>query len=242
MGKLEDKVCIITGASSGIGREIANSFSREGAKLILAARRSDKLDELANELKKGDDTTVVQTDVSNEKDITNLFEITKQKYKQLDIVVNNAGIFDGGSIESLSLETWSKTITVNLTGVFLCIREAFKIMKPQKNGRIINIGSISGQMPRMNSAPYTSSKHGLIGLTKSSALEGRAHGISVGCLNPGNVLTEWRDDSTGSMHQEPMMDTSAIAEAALTMAAMPPEVNMLDTTVLPIGQLYIGRG
>ena len=242
MGKLEDKVCIITGASSGIGREIANSFSREGAKLILAARRLDKLDGLANELKKGDDTTVVQTDVSNEKDITNLFEITKQKYKQLDIVVNNAGIFDGGSIESLSLETWSKTITVNLTGVFLCTREAFKIMKPQKNGRIINIGSISGQMPRMNSAPYTSSKHGLIGLTKSSALEGRAHGISVGCLNPGNVLTEWRDESAGSMHQEPMMDTSAIAEAALTMAAMPPEVNMLDTTVLPIGQLYIGRG
>ena len=242
MGKLEDKVCIITGASSGIGREIANSFSREGAKLILAARRLDKLDGLANELKKGNETTVVQTDVSNEKDITNLFEITKQKYNQLDIVVNNAGIFDGGSIESLSLETWSKTITVNLTGVFLCTREAFKIMKPQKNGRIINIGSISGQMPRMNSAPYTSSKHGLIGLTKSSALEGRAHGISVGCLNPGNVLTEWRDDSAGSMHQEPMMDTSAIAEAALTMAAMPPEVNMLDTTVLPIGQLYIGRG
>jgi len=242
MGKLENKVCIITGASSGIGREIANSFSREGAKLILAARRLDKLDELANELKKGNDTTVVQTDVSNEKDITNLFEITKQKYNQLDIVVNNAGIFDGGSIESLSLETWSKTITVNLTGVFLCTREAFKIMKPQKNGRIINIGSISGQMPRMNSAPYTSSKHGLIGLTKSSALEGRAHGISVGCLNPGNVLTEWRDDSAGSMHQEPMMDTSAIAAAALTMAAMPPEVNMLDTTVLPIGQLYIGRG
>ena len=242
MGKLENKVCIITGASSGIGREIANSFSREGAKLILAARRLDKLDGLANELKKGNETTVVQTDVSNEKDITNLFEITKQKYNQLDIVVNNAGIFDGGSIESLSLETWSKTITVNLTGVFLCTREAFKIMKPQKNGRIINIGSISGQMPRMNSAPYTSSKHGLIGLTKSSALEGRAHGISVGCLNPGNVLTEWRDDSAGSMHQEPMMDTSAIAEAALTMAAMPPEVNMLDTTVLPIGQLYIGRG
>ena len=242
MGKLENKVCIITGASSGIGREIANSFSREGAKLILAARRLDKLDGLANELKKGNETTVVQTDVSNEKDITNLFEITKQKYNQLDIVINNAGIFDGGSIESLSLETWSKTITVNLTGVFLCTREAFKIMKPQKNGRIINIGSISGQMPRMNSAPYTSSKHGLIGLTKSSALEGRAHGISVGCLNPGNVLTEWRDDSAGSMHQEPMMDTSAIAEAALTMAAMPPEVNMLDTTVLPIGQLYIGRG
>ena len=157
-------------------------------------------------------------------------------------LVNNAGIFDGGSIENLSLETWSKTITVNLTGVFLCTREAFKIMKPQKNGRIINIGSISGQMPRMNSAPYTSSKHGLIGLTKSSALEGRAHGISVGCLNPGNVLTEWRDESAGKMHQEPMMDTTAISEAALTMAAMPPEVNMLDTTVLPIGQLYIGRG
>ena len=242
MGKLEGKVCIITGASSGIGKEIAKYFSNEGAKLILAARRLEKLDELANELNKNNETTVVQTDVSREEDITNLFEITKRKYTQLDVVINNAGIFDGGSIEDLSLETWSKTITVNLTGVFLCTREAFKIMKPQKNGRIINIGSISGQMPRMNSAPYTSSKHGLIGLTKSSALEGRAHGISVGCLNPGNVLTEWRDESAGSMHQEPMMDTTAISEAALTMAAMPPEVNMLDTTVLPIGQLYIGRG
>ena len=242
MGKLEGKVCIITGASSGIGKEIAQYFSAEGAKLILAARRLDKLEELANDLNKVNETTIVKTDVSEEEDIINLFEITKQKYSQLDIVVNNAGIFDGGSIESLSLETWSKTMTVNLTGVFLCTREAFKIMKPQKNGRIINIGSISGQMPRMNSAPYTSSKHGLIGLTKSSALEGRAHGISVGCLNPGNVLTEWSDESKGSMPQEPMMDTTAIASAALTMAAMPPEVNMLDTTVLPIGQLYIGRG
>ena len=242
MGKLEGKVCIVTGASSGIGKEIAKYFSKEGAKLILAARRLDKLNELANDLNKYNETTVVQTDVSKEADITNLFEITKQKHSRLDILVNNAGVFDGGPIEDLSLETWSKTITVNLTGVFLCTREAFKVMKPQKNGRIINIGSISGQMPRMNSAPYTSSKHGLIGLTKSSALEGRSHGISVGCLNPGNVLTEWRDESAGSMHQEPMMDTNAIAEAALTMAAMPPEVNMLDTTVLPIGQLYIGRG
>jgi len=242
MGKLEGKVCIVTGASSGIGKEIAKYFSNEGAKLILAARRLDKLNELANDLNKYNETTVVQTDVSKEADITNLFEITKQKHSRLDILVNNAGVFDGGPIEDLSLETWSKTITVNLTGVFLCTREAFKVMKPQKNGRIINIGSISGQMPRMNSAPYTSSKHGLIGLTKSSALEGRSHGISVGCLNPGNVLTEWRDESAGSMHQEPMMDTNAIAEAALTMAAMPPEVNMLDTTVLPIGQLYIGRG
>ena len=242
MGKLEGKVCIVTGASSGIGKEIAKYFSNEGAKLILAARRLDKLNELANDLNKYNETTVVQTDVSKEADITNLFEITKQKHSRLDILVNNAGVFDGGSIEDLSLETWSKTITVNLTGVFLCTREAFKVMKPQKNGRIINIGSISGQMPRMNSAPYTSSKHGLIGLTKSSALEGRSHGISVGCLNPGNVLTEWRDESAGSMHQEPMMAANAIAEAALTMAAMPPEVNMLDTTVLPIGQLYIGRG
>ena len=242
MGKLEGKVCIVTGSSSGIGKEIAKYFSNEGAKLILAARRLDKLNELANDLNKYNETTVVQTDVSKEADITNLFEITKQKHSRLDILVNNAGVFDGGSIEDLSLETWSKTITVNLTGVFLCTREAFKVMKPQKNGRIINIGSISGQMPRMNSAPYTSSKHGLIGLTKSSALEGRSHGISVGCLNPGNVLTEWRDESAGSMHQEPMMAANAIAEAALTMAAMPPEVNMLDTTVLPIGQLYIGRG
>ena len=181
MGKLEGKVCIITGASSGIGKEIAKSFSSEGAKLILAARRLEKLDELANELNKNNETTVVQTDVSREEDITNLFEITKRKYAQLDVVVNNAGIFDGGSIEDLSLETWSKTITVNLTGVFLCTREAFKIMKPQKNGRIINIGSISGQMPRMNSAPYPKNRDGnrltghaispsFIGITKIMAV------------------------------------------------------------------------
>jgi len=242
MGKLKDKVCIVTGASSGIGKEIAKSFSNEGAHLVLAARNLGRLNSLAKELSNPASITVVQTDVSKEKEIIHLFEVVKAKHHRLDIIVNNAGVFDGGPIEDLSLETWSKTITVNLTGVFLCTREAFKLMKPQKTGRIINIGSISGHIPRVNSAPYTASKHGLLGLTKSSALEGRDHGISVGCLNPGNVLTEWRDESTSSMHQEPMMTTSAIAEAVLTMATMPPEVNMLDATILPIGQLYIGRG
>ena len=239
-----NKTAIITGAGTGIGKGIALKFAENNFNLILASRNVDNLNQVKKEcdLLNNNSSFVIQTDIIDEKSVENLFAESKLKFGKIDALINNSGVFDGGAIDEMSVETWDKVINVNLRGAFLCLRQAMKLMKTQKYGRIVNIGSISGQMPRMNSAPYTSSKHGLIGLTKSSALEGRAHGISVGCLNPGNVLTEWRDESKGSMHQEPMMDTTAIASAALTMAAMPPEVNMLDTTVLPIGQLYIGRG
>jgi NAD(P)-dependent dehydrogenase (short-subunit alcohol dehydrogenase family) len=131
---------------------------------------------------------------------------------------------------------------VNLTGVFLCTREAMRIMKAQGGGRIINIGSISAQMPRMNSAPYSTTKHGLVGLTKSTALEGRDFGVVASILHPGNVLTELRDNSALAQNQEPMMSTDDIAMAALTMAALPLNVNMLESIVLPVEQKYIGRG
>ena len=131
---------------------------------------------------------------------------------------------------------------VNLTGVFLCTREAMKIMKPADGGRIINIGSISAQIPRMNSAPYSTTKHALVGLTKSTALEGRDFGVVASILHPGNVLTELRDNSTLAQNQEPMMSTDDIAMAALTMAALPLNVNMLESIVLPVEQKYIGRG
>jgi len=133
-------------------------------------------------------------------------------------------------------------VDVNLTGVFLCTREAMKIMKPAGGGRIINIGSISAQMPRMNSAPYSTTKHALVGLTKSTALEGRDFGVVASILHPGNVLTELRDNSALAQNQEPMMSTDDIAMAALTMAALPLNVNMLETIVLPVEQKYIGRG
>ncbi|MDA1189152.1 MAG: SDR family NAD(P)-dependent oxidoreductase, partial [Chloroflexi bacterium] len=208
-----------------------------------SARRKDKLEEAAKEMRAlGGEALVVQADVTNEKQVADLFKQAMAKFGRVDILVNNSGAFDGGPIEDLSLATWQKVVDVNLTGVFLCTREAFKIMKKQKGGRIINIGSISAQMPRMNSAPYTATKHGLVGLTKSSALEGRAHGISVGTLHPGNVMTELRASSADLKDAEPMMEPDDIAVAALAMASLPPYANMLETIVLPVEQQYLGRG
>jgi NAD(P)-dependent dehydrogenase (short-subunit alcohol dehydrogenase family) len=171
-----------------------------------------------------------------------LFERTVREFGRLDILVNNAGAFDGGPLETLSLETWRNVIDVNLTGPFLCTREALKIMKPQRQGRIINIGSISAQMPREDSAPYTTSKFALAGLTRSTALEGRAFGISASCLHPGNTASERRSISDVPQNQEPMMAVEDLAMVAVTMAALPPYANMLETIVLPVEQLYVGRG
>ena len=243
MGQLEGKISIITGGGTGIGLGIARAFVKEGAKVVLAARNLPRLEEAANELQGlGGTVEVVPTDVTQEAEVQSLFSKTMDTFGRLDIQVNNSGAFDGGPIDEITLETWNKVIGVNLTGVFLCTREAMRIMKTQKGGRIINIGSISSRMPRMNSAPYTSSKHAVIGLTKSTALEGRPYGISAGALPPGNVEVEWRAKSTTSMDQESMMTPDDIAVAALAMAVLPPYVNMLDATVLPVEQLYVGRG
>ena len=243
MGQLEGKISIITGGGTGIGLGIARAFVKEGAKVVLAARNIPRLEEAANELRGlGGTVEVVPTDVTQEAEVQSLFSRTMNTFGRLDIQVNNSGAFDGGPIDEITLETWNKVIGVNLTGVFLCTREAMRIMKTQKGGRIINIGSISSRMPRMNSAPYTSSKHAVIGLTKSTALEGRPYGISAGALHPGNVEVEWRAKSTTSMDQESMMTPDDIAVAALAMALLPPYVNMLDATVLPVEQLYVGRG
>ena len=187
MGQLEGKVCIITGGGTGIGKGIARAFAKEGATLVLAARQLDRLNDSAEEMRGyGAPTNVVQTDVTSEEQVKRLFETTITEYGKLDILVNNSGVFDGGPIDEIPLETWMKVINVNLTGVFLCTREAMRIMKPQRSGRIINIGSISSNMPRMNSAPYATSKHGIIGLTKSTALEGREYGISASAIHPGS--------------------------------------------------------
>jgi NAD(P)-dependent dehydrogenase (short-subunit alcohol dehydrogenase family) len=243
MGQLDGKVCIITGGGTGIGQGIGRAFANEGANIVLAARQRDRLEASAEEMRGYGATSVaIPTDVTNEDQVIALFEKTMSQFGRLDILVNNSGAFDGGPIDEIPLDTWMKVINVNLTGVFLCTREAMKIMKKQRSGRIINIGSISSRMPRMNSAPYTTSKHGVIGLTKSTALEGREYGISAGALHPGNVEVEWRAASSRTMDQEPMMTADDIAVAALAMAVLPPNVNMLDTTVLPVGQLYVGRG
>ena len=242
MGQLDGKIAIITGAGTGIGKGIARAYGREGARLVLAARNKENLEGTAEETRSGGaDTLVAPTDVTDEAQVIALFERTMQEFGRVDILVNNSGVFDGGPLDELSLETWQKVIDVNLTGVFLCTREAMKIMKRQGGGHIINIGSISAQMPRMNSAPYATTKHALVGLTKSTALEGREFGVVASCLHPGNVVTE-RNSNTIPRDGEPMMSADDVAMAALTMAALPPNVNMLEAIVLPVTQKYLGRG
>lgn len=243
MGQLDGKIAIITGAGTGIGKGIARAFAKEGANLVIASRNKDNLDKTAEELRPmGTTVIVVPTDVTREDQVITLFKKTMDEFGRVDIVVANSGVFDGGPFEELSLATWQKVIDVNLTGVFLCGREAMKIMKNQGGGRIINIGSISAQMPRMHAAPYATTKHALVGLTKSIALEGRDFGVSCSILHPGNVGTERRSSSDEEMDQEPMMTSDDIAMAALTMAALPPYVNMLESVVLPLTQKYLGRG
>ncbi len=247
MGKLSGKVALVTGANQGIGKGIARGLGQEGAKLVISARNAAKLEEVAAAFnKEGIETLAVPADVGEEAQVVALFAKAVARFGRLDVVFNNAGAFDGGPVESLSLEVWNRVIAACLTGAFLCTREAFKIMKPQGGGRIVNIGSISAQRARMHSAPYTSAKHGIWGLTQATALEGREHGIVVSCLHPGNVLVERRQqENLGGMKEdgaEPMMSVEELAEVAVHMATLPLHVNFLEAIVLPTTQSYIGRG
>ena len=243
MGQLEGKVAIVTGGNRGIGKGIAKGFAAEGASLTIAARNAELLSQTANELREmGTKVLAVPTDVTDEEQIKILFEKAMAEYERLDILVNNAGAFDGGPIDELSTEAWDKVIGVNLRAPFLCSREAMRIMKAQgEGGRIINIGSISAHRVRPRSAPYSASKFGIWGLTQVIALEGRAHGITASCLQPGNTYVE-RIQNHPFPPSEPMMDVDELAKAAVLMATLPPNINMLEATVLPVGQLYIGRG
>ena len=243
MGQLDGKVAIITGGNRGIGKGIAKGFAAEGASLTIAARDAALLTQTAEELRnRGAKVLAVPTDVTDEKQIIALFEKAMNEYNRLDILVNNAGAFDGGPIDELSTEAWDKVIGVNLRAPFLCSREAMRIMKAQgEGGRIINVGSISAHRVRPNSAPYSSSKFGIWGLTQVTALEGRPHGITASCLQPGNTFVE-RVQNRPQPPSEPMMDVDDLAQTAVLMATLPPNMNMLEATVLPVEQLYIGRG
>jgi NAD(P)-dependent dehydrogenase (short-subunit alcohol dehydrogenase family) len=187
----------------------------------------------------GATVVAIPTDVTDETQVSSLFMQAMQRFGRLDILVNSAGAFDGGPIEELTLQTWNQVIGACVTGPFLCTREAFRIMKPARHGRIINIGSISAQRSRENMSPYTTAKFAIDGFTQSAALEGRDFGICVSCLHPGNVMVERRANSGDG---EPMMEVATIARAALLMATLPPDVNMLSAIVLPLTQKYIGRG
>lgn len=242
MGKLDGKIALVTGASRGIGRGTAEGFAAEGASLILTARSEDQLMTLARTLEeRGTDVLALVADVTDEQQVKEVFRKAVERFHRLDLLINNAGIFDGGPIEKLSVETWDLVMAVNLRGPFLCTREAFRIMKEQGGGRIINIGSISAQRVRPQSAPYSTSKHGLWGLTQVTALEGREHGISCSCIHPGNTDVETLADVRRQL-KEPVMAVADLVSAIVAMAALPKDVNMLESIVLPVDQLYIGRG
>ncbi|MFV1968731.1 MAG: SDR family oxidoreductase [Pirellulaceae bacterium] len=243
MGKLTDKVALVTGAGRGIGRGIARALASEGAHLLLTARTASQLMSTAEEIREPGLNVVTQTaDIGKEEDVDRLFHALWDQFGRLDLLVNNAGAFDGGPIDEISVEAWDRVMATNLRGPFLCTRAAIRMMKQQGGGRIINIGSISAQRVRPNSAPYSASKHGLWGLTQVTALEGRDHGITCGCLHPGNILVERRENSSKFEDDEPMMGVDEIAQVALLMATLPPHVEMLESIVLPRDQLYVGRG
>ena len=242
MNKLDGKVALVTGANKGIGKGIATGLAKEGASLVLAARGETELHSAAEEVRAtGVEVLVMPTNVTLEEEIESLFAKTMDRFGRLDILVNNAGAFEGGPVDELSTESWDNVIAVNLRAPFLCTRTAMQIMKRQKVGRIINIGSISAQRVRPQSAAYSASKFGIWGLTQVAALEGRAHGITCCCLHPGNVQVE-RRSTQDVVDTEPMMSVDEIAEVAVLMATLPAHVEMLEAIVLPREQVYVGRG
>jgi NAD(P)-dependent dehydrogenase (short-subunit alcohol dehydrogenase family) len=243
MGKLTGKIAIVTGASRGIGRGIAAALAREGATLLLNGRNPDRLADAATELRSAGATVeTLAGDVAQEHVVNQLFAYTVERFGRLDLLVNNAGAFDGGPLDAFDVTAWDRVLATNLRAPFLCTRAALAIMKQQRSGRIINIGSISANRVRPHSAAYSASKHGLWGLTQVAALEGRAYGVTVCCLNPGNIAVERRQESTAVEDTEPMIAVADIAEVALLMATLPPNVEMLEATVLPHEQMYVGRG
>ena len=258
MGQLDDKVALVTGSAHTIGKAIAIGLAREGANLVLADRDVPAMRETEKAiLDIGVQVEAVPTDVMEEQQIDALFARTMERFGRLDILVNDAGIFNGGPIDQLSTEDWDQVIATNLRAPFLCTRAAFRIMKEQGGGRIINIGSISAQRVRTFNAAYSATKFGLVGLTQTTALEGRPYGINCGCLHPGNTQRDRMPPTgvppggpggpggpgtPGGPMREPSMMPDEIAAAAVYMACQPPHINVLELIQLPREQMYLGRG
>ncbi len=246
------RVAIVTGAGSGVGRASALALLNEGYAVALAGRREALLREAADESGAGERALVVRTDVADPEAVANLFAQTKARFGRLDVLFNNAG--RGAApvpLEELAIDKWRAVVDVNLTGAFLCTQEAFRMMKAQapRGGRIINNGSISAHTPRPNSAPYTATKHGMTGLTKAIALDGRPHDIACGQIDIGNALTAMtaRMDAgvlqaDGSSAPEPTMDVENVARAVVYMANLPLDANVLFMTVMATKMPFAGRG
>ena len=246
------KVALVTGAGSGIGRGVALALAAEGYAVVLAGRRKDRLEETANTAKPGARTLAVVTDVCDPASIRVLFGKTKEIFGRLDLLFNNAGVSAPGVLlEDLPLETWKTSVDTNLTGPFLCTQEAFRIMKDQtpRGGRIINNGSISAYAPRPNSVAYTSTKHAITGLTKTTSLDGRKYDIACGQIDVGNAETplaaRMKDgvpQADGTVRPEPLMDVEHVANAVVYMASLPLDANVQFLTVMATKMPFVGRG
>lgn len=236
---LAGKVAIVTGASSGIGEATARKFAREGVKVVVAARRRERLDKLVAEL--GGDALAITADVTKEADVERLFAETVKRFGHVDLAVNNAGVADSTPIEELSLARWEELMAINITSVFLCCRAALALMTPRGKGRIINIGSLSARVPREKSPAYTASKFALEGFTRALALDARESGVTVCIVHPGSTITELIP-GMGGRPATRSMKAETVAEVIACVASLPDEANMLDTTVLPIAQPFLGRG
>jgi NAD(P)-dependent dehydrogenase (short-subunit alcohol dehydrogenase family) len=242
MSILEGRVAVVTGASSGIGEACALAFAAKGAKVVLAARRLDRLEKLVATLEdQGADALAVATDVTDEDAVEALFEDAVERFDTVDVVINNAGVADSTPVEEMPLELWERVIGTNLTSAFLCSRAAFRIMKRQQRGRIVNIGSISARVPRAHSPAYTASKWGLDGLTRSLAVDGREHNIAVSIFHPGIVATEIAPGAV-KLPQDLSADPRDIADIIVHMCDLPDHLNFYEALVVQNKIPFLGRG
>ena len=249
---MSTEVAIVTGAGSNIGQRTVLALLGEGYSVTLAGRRAEALEDTAAQAGEARSRTLlVPTDVTDPASIKALFAKTKETFGRLDLLFNNAGVgAPSVPLEDLTYEQWKTVVDTNLTGSFLCTQEAFKIMKDQdpRGGRIINNGSVSAHVPRVNSAPYSSTKHALTGLTKATSLDGRKYDIACGQIDIGNASIDsaQRSDTgslqpDGSLMVEPRIDTDDIARSVVFMASLPLEANVLFITVMATKMPYVGR-
>lgn len=242
MSILEGRVAVVTGASSGIGEACAVSFVEKGARVVLAARRAERLSGLVERLEAmGGEALAVTTDVTDEAAVENLFSSAVKRFGTVDVLINNAGIADSTPVDEMSLELWQQVLSTNLTSAFLCSRAAFRVMKAQRQGRILNIGSISARVPRQHSPAYAASKWGLDGLTRSLAIDGREHMIAASIFHPGIVATEIAPGAVklaGDFAASP----KDIADVIVHMCDLPDHLNFYEGMVVQIDLPFLGRG